>query len=90
MRGKEGVDLPMRRFAEVVNELGLSFTWRGGSNGRLMSRLDKFLVTADWENKFSNAVQSTLLRPVSDHCPVLLDSEGIKPGIHPFRLKSCG
>ena len=25
-------------------------------------------------------VQSTLLRPVSDHCPILLDSEGIRYG----------
>ena len=81
----------MRRFTEVVNELGLRdlslqggpFTWRGGLNGRSMSCLDRFLVTADWENKFSNAVQSTLPRPVSDHCPILLDSEGIKPGIRP-------
>ena len=85
----------MRRFAEVVNELGLRdlplkggpFTWRGGLNGRSMLRLDRFLVTANWENKFSNAVQNTLPRLVSDHCPILLDSEGIKLGIHPFRFE---
>ena len=85
----------MGRFAEVVNELGLRdltlqgdlFTWRGGLNGRLMSRLDRFLVTANWENKFSNAVQSTLSGPMSDHCPILLDIEGIKLGIRPFRFE---
>ena len=52
-----------------------------------MSRVDRFLVTADWENKFSNLVQSTLPRPMSDHCPIVLDSEGIKPGIRPFRFE---
>ena len=52
-----------------------------------MSRLDRFLVTADWENKFSNAVQSTLPRPVLDYCLILLDNEGIKPRIRPFRFE---
>ena len=85
----------MRHFAKVVNELGLrdlplhggSFTWRGGLNGRSMSRLDKFLVSADWESKFSKAVQSTLPRLVSYHCPIFLDGEGIRPGSRPFRFE---
>ena len=33
-------------------------------------------------------VQRTLPRPVSDHCPVLLDSDGIKSGPSPFRLEN--
>ena len=45
----------MRRFAEVLNELGLRdiplqggpFTWRGGHNNHFMSCLDRFLVTTD-------------------------------------------
>ena len=82
----------MRRFVEVVNELGLRdlpllggpFTWRGGLNGRSMSCLDRFLVSTDWESKFSKAVQSTLPRPVSDYCPILLDCEGIKSRPCPF------
>ena len=52
-----------------------------------MSRLDRFLVTTDWESQFSNTIQSTLLRPVSDHCPVLLDSEGINSRPSPFRFE---
>ena len=86
----------MRRFNEILNELGLRdlplqggpFTWRGGLNNQRMSRLDRFLVTADWENQFSNVTQSTLPRPVSDHCPVLLDSDGIKSGPSPFRFEN--
>ena len=53
-----------------------------------MSRLDGFLVSADWESKFSNVIQRTLPRPVSDHCPVLLDSDGIKSGPSPFRFEN--
>ena len=33
-------------------------------------------------------VQSTLPRPVSDHCPVMLDSEGIKSGPSPFPFEN--
>ena len=82
----------MRRFAEIVNEMGLRdlplqgglVTWRGGRNGRTMSRLDIFLVTSDWESQFSNVAQRSLPRPISDHFPLLLDSEGVKSGPTPF------
>ena len=91
-----GLTHPMRRFTEVVNELGLRdlplqggpFTWRGGNGNQCMSRLDRFLVLGDWESQFSNVNQRTLPRPVSDHCPVLLDSEGIKSGPSPFRFEN--
>ena len=87
---------PMRRFNEVLNELGLRdlplqggpFTWRGGHNNQCTSCLDRFLVSADWESQFSNVIQRTLPRPVSDHCPVLLDSDGIKSEPSPFRFEN--
>ena len=52
----------MRRFADIVNELGLRdlplqgglFTLSGGRNSRFMSRLDRFLVSSDWESQFCN------------------------------------
>ena len=53
-----------------------------------MSRLDRILVTSDWESQFSNVVQSTLLRPVFDHCLVMLDNEGIQSGSSPFRFEN--
>ena len=45
----------MRRFAVVLDELGVrdlplqggSFTWSGGRNGQVMSRIDRFLVSGD-------------------------------------------
>ena len=33
-------------------------------------------------------IQSTLSRPESDHCPVMLDSDGIKSGSSPFRFEN--
>ena len=53
-----------------------------------MSRLDGFLVMADWENQFNNVIQRTLSRPVSDHYPIMLDSEGIKSKLSPFRFEN--
>ena len=85
----------MRRFSKILNELGLRdlplqgghFTWRGGLNRRLMSLLDRFLVTVDWEIKFSKVVQCSLPRPVSDHNPVMLDTKGITLRPCTFRFK---
>ena len=58
----------MRRFAQVVDELGLvdlqlqggSFTWSGGLNNQSRARLDRFLVTPCWLDQFSRLVQRRL------------------------------
>ena len=51
----------MRRFAFVLDDLGVRdlplqggpFTWSGGNKGQAMSRIDRFLVSGDWESYFS-------------------------------------
>ena len=63
------------------------YTWRGGQNGRAMSRLDRFFVSADWESQFIKAVQRCLPRPTSDHSPILLDNAGIRTSPSPFRFE---
>ena len=76
----------------MINDLALRdlplqegpFTWNGGLNRQTMSRLDRFLVSEDWESRFSGVVQSTLPRPVSDHYPILLDERGVRRGLVPF------
>ena len=86
----------MRRFAEVIDDLevrdislqGGPFTWSGGSNNRVMSRIDRFLVSRDWESYYNRVIQSTLPRPVSDHFPILLDGGGIRSGPSPFCFES--
>ncbi|WKA06292.1 hypothetical protein VitviT2T_024196 [Vitis vinifera] len=86
----------MRRFSEVIDDLDLRdlplqggpFTWSGGLNNQTMSRLDRFLVSEDWESHFNGVVQSTLPRPVSDHFPILLDGGGVRRGPVPFRFEN--
>ena len=91
-----GLTASMRRFSEVVEDLELRdyplrggpFTWRGGLNNRVQSRLDRFLVTDNWDNMFNGAVQGILPRPVSDHFPILLEGGGLKRGPSPFRFEN--
>ena len=90
------VSFSMRRFLKVIDELELRdlplqggpFTWSGGLNSQTMSRIDRFLVTEDWEGYFNGVVQSTLPRPVSDHFPILLDGGGVRKGLVPFRFEN--
>ena len=89
------ISFDMRRFFEVIEDLGLRdipltrgpFTWRGGRNNGSMSRLGHFLFSDDWEGYFSNMVQSTLVRLVSDYFLILLDVGGIRRGPSPFRFE---
>ena len=86
----------MRGFSKVIDDLPLRdlplqggpFTWNGGLNGQTMSRLDRFLVFEDWESQFSGVVQITLSRPMSDHCPILLDMGGMRRGPMPFHFEN--
>ena len=45
------------------------------------------MVTSDWESQFSNVAQRSLPRPIFEHFPLLLDSEGVKSGPTPFRFE---
>ncbi|RVW64332.1 putative ribonuclease H protein [Vitis vinifera] len=86
----------MRRFADVIEELQLKdlplfggpFTWSGGVNNQTLSRLDRFLVNEGWDCRFSHSRQSVLLRPVSDHFPILLEGGGLRNGPSPFRFEN--
>ncbi|KAL6320089.1 hypothetical protein AAG906_004598 [Vitis piasezkii] len=73
----------MRRFSEIIEDLELrdlplqggSFTWRDDLNNQSHSRLDRFLVSDEWEGHFTGVVQCVLPKPILDHFPILLDGE---------------
>ena len=48
------------------------FTWKGGPNNGRMARLDRFLITEEWDCQFGKVTQRILPRPISDHSPILL------------------
>ena len=50
---------------------GASFTWFKDFGIPSMSRIDRALVSLDWEEHFENISQRVLPRVISDHCPLL-------------------
>ena len=71
-----------------VTCVGRKYTWYR-PNGKAKSRLDRFLVSADWFNKCQDNCQFILQRNFSDHCPILLRSSNVVWGPKPFRVLDC-
>ena len=50
--------------------------------------MDRFLFTRGWGESFAFLKQEAEVRMVSDHCPVVLDSNPPKWGPTPFRFEN--
>ncbi|KAG6633254.1 hypothetical protein CIPAW_12G035100 [Carya illinoinensis] len=67
----------MSNFSDCIFDLGLvdlplmggAFTW---SNNQPWSKLDRFLVSPEWESHYSEVCQKRLPRLSFDHFPILL------------------
>ena len=73
------VDLPLE---------GASFTWFRDSGFPSMSRIDRALVSLDWEEHFENISQRVLPRVISDHCPLLLEAGVVRRGRSAFKFEN--
>ncbi|KAL4595702.1 hypothetical protein ACB092_12G110100, partial [Castanea dentata] len=86
----------MLKFSEFIGDMHLidlpfeggPYTWTSGSNSPLMSRIDRALVSMDWEEQFPNVIQQVLSHPISDHSPILLEARGMERGKSPFRFEN--
>ena len=68
--------------------LGRKFTWFR-PNGTSRSKLDRFLLSPEWLERWPASIQSTLPRNFSYHYPILLRSTSVDWGPKPFRILDC-
>nr|XP_009774803.1 PREDICTED: uncharacterized protein LOC104224793 [Nicotiana sylvestris]XP_016490633.1 PREDICTED: uncharacterized protein LOC107810374 [Nicotiana tabacum] len=82
-RGGNKISRAMREFTHFVEDLELIdppleggiYTWSRGVNSRIVSRLDRFLFSADWDENFRDIKQVILPKVSSDHAPISLQCE---------------
>jgi exonuclease III len=79
IRGSVLVDLPI---------CGRLFTWYRG-DGFTISRLDRFLLSNKWCEKWPNCIQVAYQRGLSDHVPLLLHVDEANWGPRPLRMLKC-
>jgi len=72
---------------EDLNHLGQKFTLYH-SNGETMSRIDRALISEDWENTWGTPSLWFLPRDVSDYCPLILKVGVTDWGPKPFRFNN--
>ncbi|KAA0040038.1 LINE-1 retrotransposable element ORF2 protein [Cucumis melo var. makuwa] len=84
----------MRCFNKFISDSNLidpplsnaKFTWSNLRVQPVLSRIDRFLYTTNWENLFTAHYSKTLSRVTSDHFPIALESSMISWGPSPFKL----
>lgn len=72
----------MRNFSEIIEDLrlmdlplqGAQYTWSRGEDTLQASKIDRFLVSAEWNECFKAIKQLALPKVISDHKPLLLES----------------
>ena len=67
-------DFIERNFLVDLPLVGGEYTWFRDLANPAMSRIDRVLVSADWEEHFLDVIQRPLPRVVFDHCPILVEA----------------
>jgi hypothetical protein len=88
--------LAMSDFSEFLHDQGLLdlplaggfFTWSISQDPPKWSRIDRFLISHEWEARFPGVSQKRLPRFCSDHFPLLLECVNGSRGKRPFRFEN--
>lgn len=62
------------------------FTWTNNQEPPTLEKLDRILVSKEWEDMFPQAMVYKLPREISDHNPLILTS-GIQEKLPPIQFK---
>ncbi|KAM7278298.1 hypothetical protein ACFE04_005432 [Oxalis oulophora] len=94
--GRRKSDSQIQDFRQVVDDCelreimtgGPCFTWKNNRRGdeAIFEKLDRVLANDKWSDLFPNAASSNLVSSISDHLPVLLDTELISGWSRPERM----
>lgn len=79
-KGARTLTWSMETFFEFINEnelidlplLGRKFTWSNNQERVAMSRIDRFLLSKEWDEHFVGAISTALSTLISDHSPIKL------------------
>ncbi|OAY83301.1 putative ribonuclease H protein [Ananas comosus] len=82
-KGKIWSTRNMTLFNNLISDLALidppmmnqSFTWSNMQKNPTMARLDRFLISTEWDQEFSLSKVVALPRVTSDHWPILLSAQ---------------
>ena len=94
--GSTSFTIVMREFSNFISEQGLidislqggSFIWSNSCEVASKARLDRFLFSADWEDKFPSNSQQRLPRLLFDHFPIVLEGGSFQRSRRPFRFEN--
>jgi hypothetical protein len=91
--GGAGLRQAAMEFADFIADQGLmDLPLAGGvstwSNSLSWSRLDRFLVSPEWEMSYPGLVQKKLLRVCSDHAPIILTRGSLQNGKRSFKFEN--
>jgi hypothetical protein len=64
------------------------FTWSNNQEDQIWSRIDRFLVSLEWEERFPAVTQRRLSRLHSDYFPLLLDCGAPRGGNRYFKFEN--
>ena len=67
---------------------GGRFTWSSHEEVPVMSRIDRFLFTSDWEDHFQGMHRVLLPKITSDHFPILLQGKDVVSVKRPFKFEN--
>ena len=69
---------------------GARFTWSSHEEVPILSRIDRFLFSEEWDDHFREVRQLALPKITSDHVPILLQVGDIPVVKRPLDLRMCG